>query len=120
MPRFHFLRRLRQIIAALSVGNPDDLLCSKQVASAFGVSKQWVEIARHRGWGPPYVRLSPRRIRYRRADVIKWCHEQLRILEMQLRILEIQSWQPGKTLRQEPNQEPAKAGVMPLRGGGRV
>jgi hypothetical protein len=57
------------------VCHADDLIDSKQLAGWLGVSIQWVEIARHRGLGPPFVRQSARRIRYRRGDVISWLNE---------------------------------------------
>jgi len=31
-----------------------------------------LETGRSRGWGPPYIKLSPRRVRYRRGDVKAW------------------------------------------------
>ena len=31
-----------------------------------------LEIGRHRGYGPKFVRIGPGRIRYRRADVLAW------------------------------------------------
>jgi hypothetical protein len=37
-----------------------------------GLSPQWCEIGRSKGWGPVFVRIGPRRIRYRRGDVVAW------------------------------------------------
>ncbi len=68
----HHLDRRAADIAAAGNGPPDELIDSKELARWLGVSKQWVEIARHRGWGPKFVRLGPRRIRYRRIDVLAW------------------------------------------------
>jgi hypothetical protein len=48
------------------------LLATDEVAALLCYSIQWVEIARHRGFGPPFIRLSPRRVRYLRSDVIAW------------------------------------------------
>jgi predicted DNA-binding transcriptional regulator AlpA len=53
-------------------GDEDELLSTKQIATLLGVSQQWLEIGRTRGYGVPFVRLSPRRVRYRRSDVIAW------------------------------------------------
>ena len=43
-----------------------------RVAVWLGVSPEWLEIGRSKGWGPPFIRLSPRRVRYRRGDVKRW------------------------------------------------
>ena len=48
----------------------DDLLTTIEVARWLGVSTQWLEIGRCRGYGPIYVRTTPRRVRYRRADIV--------------------------------------------------
>ncbi len=45
---------------------------TKEVAEWLGVSVQFLEIGRHRGYGPRFVRLGPRKIVYRRADVLHW------------------------------------------------
>jgi hypothetical protein len=70
--RFHFEARVDQIAAA--PGSDDELLTGKQMAW-FGVSIQTIEIARHRGDGPPYQRLGPRLIRYHRGTVRQWLLE---------------------------------------------
>jgi len=56
---------------------PDDLLTTDQVAAWFQVSKQWLEIRRSNGNtdGPPFVKMSDGRIRYRRSTVIAWLEE---------------------------------------------
>jgi predicted DNA-binding transcriptional regulator AlpA len=78
--RFNLDARTGQIIAVLQTAAvtdiPDDqLITSKQLAALFGVSLQWVEIARHRGEGPKWVAISARCIRYRMVDVIEWLQE---------------------------------------------
>lgn len=71
----HLDRRAdRLIVYGAAAGAPDDLLETIAVAAWFGVSKQWLEIGRHRGYGPPFLRLSGR-IRYRRSAVIAWLDE---------------------------------------------
>ena len=37
-----------------------------------GITRRWLELAAHRGDGPPYVRISRRCVRYRRADYEAW------------------------------------------------
>jgi predicted DNA-binding transcriptional regulator AlpA len=69
--RHHLDPRAEDLIAA-GAGKVNDLLTTEQVAAWLGVSMQWLEIGRHHGYGPPYVRISPRMIRYRRGDVLTW------------------------------------------------
>jgi hypothetical protein len=71
IPRAHLERRAQQI-AALSEGPEDQLLTDQQLAAWFGVSPQWPAQARIGGYGPPFVRSGPKRIRYRRDMVNAW------------------------------------------------
>src|SRR5262245_46313604 len=50
--RHHLDKRAAEI--ASQIGDDDDLLDTRQVADLLGMSTQWVEIARHKGIGPPY------------------------------------------------------------------
>jgi predicted DNA-binding transcriptional regulator AlpA len=79
-PQTHHLDRRADTLAAAGVaaGEGDDLLNTPQLAQWLGVSTQFLEIARHKGIGPAFVRVSPRRIRYRRADVLAWLAERTR------------------------------------------
>ena len=72
--RYHLDRRA-DAIAAASEGYDDQLISTKQLAEWFGVSTQWCEVRRRLGHGPPFKRLGPRRIRYKRADVMAWLDE---------------------------------------------
>jgi predicted DNA-binding transcriptional regulator AlpA len=59
--------------AALTEQAPgDDLLNSHQLAAWLGVSVLWLEVGRNKGYGPKFIKLSPRMVRYRRADVLAW------------------------------------------------
>ena len=73
-PRRHHLDRRASDLAAAgaAAGDPDDLLTTSEVAEWLGLSTPWLEIGRCKDYGPRYVRLSPRRVRYRRADVLAW------------------------------------------------
>ena len=71
----HLLDRRADAIAAQGTGHDDDLLATKEVADWLSISVQWLEIGRLRGYGPRYVRIGPRHIRYRRSDVIAWLSE---------------------------------------------
>jgi predicted DNA-binding transcriptional regulator AlpA len=73
--RHHIDKRANELIQAHSRDGADDLLNTKQVAGILGLSTQWLEIGRCRGFGPPFVRLSPRRIRYRREALITWLRQ---------------------------------------------
>jgi predicted DNA-binding transcriptional regulator AlpA len=55
--------------------DPDQLLDTKATAKLLAMSTEWVELGRHYGYGPRYLKLSPRRIRYRRSDILSWLNE---------------------------------------------
>ena len=76
-PQNHQLDRRADEIAARRAGEPDDLMSTREVAIWLGVSVQWCEIGRHKGYGPPFRRLGPQAIRYRRGDVLQWLDERL-------------------------------------------
>jgi hypothetical protein len=71
-PLRHHLDRRAATIAEAGSGDDDDLLNTMQVASWLGVSTQWIEIGRSKGYGPEFVRCGIRRIRYLRRSVKKW------------------------------------------------
>ena len=51
----------------------DDLLDQRQAAVRLGLpSARTLEAWRHRGYGPPFLRLSPRLVRYRSSDIDQW------------------------------------------------
>ena len=68
----HLDRRAPQLIRQGEGGNPEDLIDTKTLAAWLGVSVQWLEIGRCKGYGPPFVRCGPRSIRYRRRSVLDW------------------------------------------------
>ena len=71
--KHHLDRRAADLID--EGGDDDDLLDTPTTSVWLGVSSQWLEIGRSKGYGPPYVRLSPSRVRYRRGDVRRWLRE---------------------------------------------
>jgi predicted DNA-binding transcriptional regulator AlpA len=73
--RHNLDRRALAIIEEANRGSDDELLSTPQVAVLLGVSPEWLEIGRGKGWGPPYLRLSPRRLRYSRGAVRAWLQE---------------------------------------------
>ena len=53
----------------------DVLIDSPAAAKMLGVSRQWMELRRAKGDGPPYLKLGDSRtsiVRYRRGDVRRW------------------------------------------------
>jgi predicted DNA-binding transcriptional regulator AlpA len=52
--------------------HPEATLSTKEVAAWLGVSVQFLEIARTRDYGPKFVRITKRLVRYRVIDVIDW------------------------------------------------
>lgn len=48
------------------------LLCEKEVAKLLGLSIKTLQKWRIQGEGPPFIRLSPKAIRYQLDDVLAW------------------------------------------------
>ena len=76
-PKKHHLDRRAAAIVAQDTGADDQLLSTRDLAEWLGVSTQFLEIGRHKGYGPKFTRLAPRDIRYRRADVRAWLAERV-------------------------------------------
>jgi hypothetical protein len=51
---------------------PEETRSTKEVAAWLGVSVQFLEIGRTRGYGPKFVRIPKRFVRYRAGDVLDW------------------------------------------------
>lgn len=53
---------------------PHDLLTRDQIETETGggITRRWLELAAHRGDGPPFIKLSRRAVRYRRAEFEAW------------------------------------------------
>ena len=54
------------------------LLTTRQAADYLGVQPRMLEMRRHRGGGPPFVRLSARAVRYRMSDLDDFIERRLR------------------------------------------
>ena len=70
----HHLDKRADLILAVD-GSPDqfdDLMSTREVAAWLRTSEQWLVLGRSKNYGPPYVRISTRRIAYRRDDVREW------------------------------------------------
>ena len=72
-PARHHLDRRAHKLVEQDTGSPDDeLLDTNAVADWLGVSTQWLEIGRSKGYGPKFARLGPKLIRYTRGNVRKY------------------------------------------------
>jgi predicted DNA-binding transcriptional regulator AlpA len=67
--RHHLDKRAHDIPIS---GSDDDLLRPPETAGLLGVTEKWLAMARSGGYGPPFVKFSSRRIRYRRSDIRMW------------------------------------------------
>jgi hypothetical protein len=72
--RHHLDHRADRLVAIDSDAADDELLTTREVAQWFGVSEEWLEIGRSKGYGPRYTRLSVHIVRYTRGA----CREFLR------------------------------------------
>jgi len=73
--RLHLDKRAEALVVTAPEAANDDLLTTVQVASWFGVTAQWVELARAGDYGPPFKRIAPQIIRYERGAVMAWLKE---------------------------------------------
>jgi hypothetical protein len=72
----HLDRRAADLaVQGTAAGNDDEWLTTEQLASWLRVSKQWVELARKLGTGPPFFRPSSNMVRYRRGEVVQWLYQ---------------------------------------------
>ena len=74
--RHHLDRRAAQILAALKKIK-HDMLSTRQVAEALGISEQWLEVGRIKGYGPPFTKVRPRLVHYPRNGLIKWLKQRM-------------------------------------------
>ena len=68
-PAKHHLDKRADGLTAVDVGADDELLSTMDVARWLGVSTQWLEIGRCKGYGPEFTRVGPRVIRYTCGNV---------------------------------------------------
>lgn len=68
----HHLDTRADVIGAVA-GDDNDLLATPALAGWLGVSIQFLEIGRSTGrYGPPFLKISPRCVRYQRGAVRSW------------------------------------------------
>ncbi len=70
--KHHLDRRAATIADDHGEGDPDDLLSTRELALWLGTTEQWCEAGRLKGYGPRFIKLSPKLVRYRRSDVLQW------------------------------------------------
>jgi predicted DNA-binding transcriptional regulator AlpA len=75
MKNHHLDKRAGAIAAAAAGEDENELLTTTQTAEWLGVSEPWLEIGRHKGYGPPFITIAPRLVRYLRSNVLAWLHE---------------------------------------------
>lgn len=69
--RHHLDRRAAGMLTQPNAAD-DTLMSTKQLAEHLGVSVQFLEIGRSKNYGPKFVRIADRVIRYRMDDVRRW------------------------------------------------
>ena len=101
--RHHLDRRAADLAAeGASAGAADELLTTSDVAEWLGLSTQWLEIGRGKNYGPRFIVLSTRRIRYRRADVLAWLAERTFVHTAQYRNASADEPRAGRFVRRAP------------------
>lgn len=74
--------RLAQLVARsvqiMTDTTPNHLLSRDDIEreTAGGITRRWLELAAHRGEGPPFLKISRRMVRYRRDDFYSWLEAQ--------------------------------------------
>ena len=48
------------------------LLSRDDIEAEYGITRRWLELAAHRGDGPPMTKITPRMVRYDRAALEAW------------------------------------------------
>ena len=71
--KFHLDKRAGKLLDADPAPEADDqLLTTREVAAYLGMSEQWVTLGRSKKYGPPFVRVGTRRLRYKKSAVRAW------------------------------------------------
>ena len=52
------------------------LLSRDEIEAEYGISRRWLELAAHRGDGPPMRKISRRMVRYDRVEFEAWLEAQ--------------------------------------------
>jgi hypothetical protein len=77
--KHHLDPKAREILDRLADDLEDDsLMTTQETANWLNVSRQFLELGRMHGYGPPATVLSPKVVRYRKNLVLKWLLERER------------------------------------------
>ena len=68
-------RRAAALVAHPDYQNDEQLLTTQQVAEWLQISPSWLEIGRTKGYGPKYVKLGAKRVRYRVGDTKQYLRD---------------------------------------------
>lgn len=65
-------------VTAAARRNGEDLLSRDDIERETngGITRRWLELAAHRGEGPPMLKISRRMVRYRRSEFDAWLEAQ--------------------------------------------
>ena len=69
----------------LALDSPETLLTEQQAAEFLGVKPRTLQKWRATGAGPPFVRLSPRCIRYKYRTLVDWSDDRERLSTSDIR-----------------------------------
>ena len=70
----HHLDKHAHVLAE-TLGDDDDLLDTPATAVVLNTCESWLIKGRSQGFGPPFVRLAPKMVRYRRSRLKQWLLE---------------------------------------------
>ena len=56
----------------LTSQTPKRLLSRDDIETEYGITRRWLELAAHRGDGPPMRKITNRMVRYDRAEFDAW------------------------------------------------
>jgi predicted DNA-binding transcriptional regulator AlpA len=56
----------------VQTASASDVLTAKETSQEYGIPEPTLTDWRYKSLGPPYVRLGPKSIRYRRRDIEAW------------------------------------------------
>jgi hypothetical protein len=66
-------------ISRAPAGDDDDLLNTAAAAVWLGVSTQWLEAGRCKKFGPSYIKVTKRMVRYRKGDLLDYLQSRTRV-----------------------------------------
>jgi len=73
----HIDARIEALIAKIEREGIPPVFDTPKCAEILEVSEEWLEIGRSSGYGPPYVKPSPKMIRYTARGVLEYLNERM-------------------------------------------